>query len=296
MKSKKSAVVDHLYDTVVDLFKLNETIPDMKACARVKKVIGALHIPDLRDPELCWETQRDSASGAFAAPPRLIAAEQSQQVAGRINVPAYTVMYLLQLYYIVMRDTAIHESTHQVLANALAYYVSTCMDADGGMCVVDPHGGYGYRKEDQDAISFDLCKKIADLFPAEETAFVWMFQTGASYPMRIKRSELDDPTRLIVPAYTVYELNTFCIRSLGWETTTEERTINGIIHVRCQIHARAINRACFNACHAETIYQSQWSPKYVAADSLASLFLSAYDQLKPTADGENHKQNNTNGK
>lgn len=254
---------------------LGRIIPSMKACAQVSYLEQ-----ELGKTTQYWDTARDMGSGAFAADPTLIDVHEGipSISINSIRVPAYDTQRLLQLYYDKMGMDVSQETVLRTVADAVAYYVATCLNSQGYASGVDLYDDSDYA-DTQSGISFELCKKIHALFPDKETAFVWVVQKDKfPYPKTEHRSAAAAKGIIhnTIPAYSMSELRELHIEPYGWSYTENERRVGKKRQYQ------------FTLCipqnglwPTEERYTSPWVPAYVKADGLAMLFLSVWKKQHP---------------
>lgn len=260
-----------------DIATLGRIYPRMKACEQ----LWSSMTQKLGGTMTHWETVRDPRSGAFAGDPRLInmIPEVSSKHAGSVRVPAYNVQQLLQLYYDRMGTASSQETVLNTVADAVAYYVTTCLTSQECINGVDLYGSNDYNDVAQTGISFELCKKIHALFPTVDTAFVWMpRKDGSPYPEIVHRTAAicNGTTLAAIPAYAMSELVELHIKPHGWSYEQYDRVVDCKRQYRFTIHVPQKGM-----WPTDAQYSSPWVLAYVKADGLAMLLLSVWEKLHP---------------
>lgn len=257
-----------------DLEKLFNTVPSMAAYAHPMNS----EEPGAGPAELYWAAYRCPETGAFSSSPQLLYTTGPVPDFYNLSVPAYSVRDLLDMYYKRSGYEKNSETIYQMLADAVAYYVTDYLADNSEFCSVNCYGGgyvNSFRNQRQTAISFELCQQLKDYVQCGSTEFVWTYEdVGNSIPKRVRRSSVgpanmtdNDPIR-VVDAYTADELYQYHMMPLDWALETKART--GGQGDQYQV---IISKPRQNDSVRQVSYRSRWFPAHVLADGIATFFM-----------------------
>lgn len=257
-----------------DLQELFDTISSMSVCT----YMANSKEPGAGPAERYWAAYRCPATGAFSNSPQLLHTTGPVPDSYNLSVPAYSVRDLLNMYYKRSGCAENPETTHQVIADAVAYYVTDYLADNSELCRVNCYGdGHvnSFRNRRQTAISFELCRQLKDYVQCGATKFVWLYEDVENIiPKRVQRSAVGpvnttaiEPS-CVVDAYTVDELYQYHMMPLDWELETKART--GGQGDQYQV---IISKPRQNESVHQVSYRSCWFPAHVLADGIATFFM-----------------------
>jgi hypothetical protein len=257
-----------------ELQELFDTMPSMSVCTRMANS----EEPGAGPAEWYWVAYRCPETGAFSNSPQLLHTTGPVPDSYNLSVPAHSVRNLLDMYYKRSGCEENPETIHQVLADAVAYYVTDYLADNSELCRVNCYGsGYVdlFRSRRQTAISFEICQQLKDYVQCGVTEFVWTYEdVGAVIPKRVRRSAVGpinaaaiEPIR-VVDAYTVDELYQYHMMPFDWELETKART--GDQGDQYQV---IISKPRQNESVHQVTYRSRWFPAHVLADGIATFFM-----------------------